>query len=186
MPDTQVRKNRKRTRRGKILPSLCSLLGMLILAGVILMLVPLALPRFMNCQVFNVVSGSMAPEIPVGSLIIVKPIEPELIEKGEIIAFYNEGTVVTHRVTENKTLEGEITTKGDANQEEDMRSVAYHQVIGVVTRHIPVLGDIASYVTTGLGKIYTLCLIACGIMFHMIAGKLKIIYNSEPEKEGTK
>jgi len=37
------------------------------------------------------------------------------------------------------------------------------------------LGGLAQVLTSTVGKIYMLALLACGIMFHMIAGKLKVL-----------
>ena len=48
-------------RGGNILPALCSLIGTLLVLVVIIMLLPVTAPRLIGFQVYNVVSGSMAP-----------------------------------------------------------------------------------------------------------------------------
>ena len=160
--------------KGRVfLPALCSIVGIvLILSVIIAMLLP-SLPVFTNYEVFNVVSGSMEPTIPVGSLIIVQPVEPKTIQEGEIIAFTRSGTPVTHRVVSNFSFESEFITKGDANLEADMSAVSYNDLIGVVRYHFDHVGDVLQYLTTIPGKIYMLLVVACGVMFEMLAGRLR-------------
>lgn len=161
-------------RKGrKAFPALCSMLGTLILLGVIIAFLPLTVPRLMGYDIYEVVSGSMEPEIPVGSVIYVKAARPEEVEAGDVIAFHRDGTVVTHRVEENHYVEGEFVTKGDANREEDMEPVAYNSLIGKVERHIPVLGIVMTLLASNTGKLYAVLLAVCGAMFHMLAGILR-------------
>ncbi len=157
----------------KVFPALCSVFGTLILLGVIAAFLPLTVPRLMGYEIYEVVSGSMEPEIPVGSVIYVKAAEPDMVETGDIIAFQKDGSVITHRVEENRYVEGEFVTKGDANREEDMEPVPYESLIGKVERHIPVLGIIMTLLTSNTGKLYAVLLAVCGVMFHMLAGILR-------------
>ena len=87
---------------GKVFPALCSVLGTLILLGVIAAFLPLTVPRLMGYEIYEVVSGSMEPEIPVGSILYVEETPPEEIEAGDVIAFMRNDTVVSHRVEENR------------------------------------------------------------------------------------
>ena len=50
-------------------------------------------------HLYSVESGSMTPEYPVDSLIIVREVEPESIQPGDVITFVAnaDGMVVTHR-----------------------------------------------------------------------------------------
>lgn len=96
---------------GKWFPALCSVLGTLILLGIIAAFLPLTVPRFLGYEIYEVVSGSMEPEIPVGSVLYVAPSAPEEIEAGDVIAYRKGDSVVTHRVEENRYVEGEFVTK---------------------------------------------------------------------------
>lgn len=154
-------------------PILCNILGTLILLSVIAAFLPLTLPRFMGYDIYEVVSGSMEPEIPVGSVIYVEAEEPENIEAGDIIAFMREESVVTHRVEENYYVEGQFITKGDANSQEDMAPVDYDSLIGRVVYHFPMLGTLMSLLASRAGKVYAAIFAACGVMFHMLAGRLR-------------
>lgn len=157
----------------KMFPALCSVLGTVILVGVIAAFLPLTVPRLMGYEIYEVVSGSMEPEIPVGSAIYVKAVQPQEVEEGDVIAFHKDGSVITHRVEENRYVEGEFVTKGDANREEDMEPVAYGSLIGKVERHVPVLGIVMSLLASNTGKLYAVLLAVCGVMFHMLATILR-------------
>jgi len=158
---------------GSFLPALCSIIGTAILIGVIILLIPMSTPRLFGYDMYNVVSGSMAPEIPVGSMIFVEAVDSGELKEDDIIAFYRNGSVITHRVVENNILEGKITTKGDANNTEDMAPVMYKEVIGRVRFHIPILGDLSSHLTSSFGKIYLLALIVLGLLLHLLAVRLR-------------
>ena len=165
---------------GKFIPALCNLLGTLILLFVLTVCLPLTLPRLLGYEVYDVVSGSMSPAIPVGSVIYVKPVPPEDVLPGDVIAFRSEGAVVTHRVAENLFVEGSFVTKGDANETEDFDRVGYRDFIGTVTGHFPAVGRIMAVYADGIGKLYLLCLAACGVMFHLLAARIRT--NREEER----
>lgn len=168
-------KNRpERKKKGRrLVPALCNIIGTLILLGVIAFCLPIAIARLQGKEVYNVVSGSMEPAIPVGSVIFVEPAEPSSIEEGDVIAFNSAGTVISHRVVRNRIVEGEFITKGDANKEEDMNPVKYQELIGRVSRHYPVVGNLLFLYTSGIGKAYMVCFAACGAMLNMLAGRLR-------------
>lgn len=158
---------------GKFIPALCNIIGTLILAAVILTSVPLAVPRLLGYEIYNVTSGSMEPALPVGSVIYVQRVAPEAVKEGEIIAYYVDGTVITHRVVENRFVEGEFVTKGDANDMEDISNTHYSDLVGIVKYHIPVLGDYLMVYSNQLTKVYLLTLACCGVLFNMLAGRMR-------------
>jgi len=134
----------------------------------------------------------MEPEIPVGSIIYVKPTEPGTIEPGEVIVFdrvlenneYDlEGFIVAHRVVENHTVDGELITKGDANPAEDFVPVKYSAVKGVVVKHFPMLGQYMTIYTTLPGKICMVGVALCGVLLNILAGRLADRYK-EKEIDG--
>ncbi len=157
----------------RIAPALCNLLGVLILLCVIITCLPVTLPRLWGYEVYNVVSGSMEPEIPVGSILYVKPVEPQDVKEDEVIAFHSGDAVVSHRVVKNKLVEGELVTKGDANAGEDLNTVPYSDLIGRVERHLPALGKVLFLYTSQVGKIYVFFFAACGVMLNLLAGILR-------------
>lgn len=164
---------RSKAGGGKFVPALCNFLGTLILLTVILTAVPLSVPRFLGYEVYSVVSGSMEPEIPVGSVVYVKALPPETVQADEVIAFWSGGSVVTHRVVRNQFVEGVFVTKGDANDMEDINSVPYSALIGRVERHYPLLGRLLMIYASDVGKVYMLVYAICGVMFNILAGRMR-------------
>ena len=88
---------KKRTKSAAV----CNITGGLLLVLVILLCLPLTVPRLFGCQIYTVVSGSMEPAIPTGSIVYVKETEASEVKKDDVIAFYggdNSGAIITHRV----------------------------------------------------------------------------------------
>ena len=130
------------------------LLSVLILVAVVAICIPMTVPRLMGYEVYVVVSGSMEPAIPVGSALYMEAALPEEVEPGDVVAFYDRGAVITHRVVENHVVEGEFITKGDANAENDMEPVAYGALIGRMAMQVPFLGSVMAVCSGTNGKIY--------------------------------
>ena len=164
-------KNEK--RGGKLVPALCSIAGTLILLGVIAFYLPVSIAHAKGYEVYNVVSGSMEPAIPVGSVIYGETLRPEGGAEGDVIAFHGGDSVIAHRVVKNRVGEGEFITKGDANAENDMNPVGYQELIGRVCLHYPVAGGLLEVCTSSIGKLYLICLAACGAMLNILAGRLR-------------
>lgn len=121
------------------------IIGIIILAIVILAAAGVMVPRLFGVQEYAVATGSMEPEVPIGSLIFVTKTDAEKLVPGDIIA-YREGSgagaPIVHRVVENDTVAKELITKGDANSSEDLFPVGYDQVVGKVVFHVPYIGSI--------------------------------------------
>lgn len=160
-------------RGGKLVPALCNIIGTLMLVLVILSCIPITVPRFLGYEIYNVVSGSMEPEIPVGSLVYVEEAKAKEIQNGDVIAFLSGDLVVTHRVVRNRMVEGEFVTKGDANNAEDILPVPHTNLIGRVKYHFPMVGNLMVIYTSTMGKVYVICFAACGAMLNMLAGRLR-------------
>ena len=157
----------------KKLSALCHVLGTVLLLAVIAVTVPLTVPRFLGYEAYEVISGSMEPEIPLGSVIYVGETDPGTLQEGDVIAFVSAGSVIAHRVVRNRTIEGELVTKGDANSIEDISPVPDNAVIGIVPRHIPFVGHFMSLYASRVGKIYLLMVIACGVLLHVLGKRLR-------------
>lgn len=155
---------------------ICDLLGGFLLLAVILCCIPLTLPRLAGWSVYQVISGSMEPSIPTGSLVYVAPGEAEEAEEGDVIAFYSasgSGAVIVHRVVQNQVVSGELITKGDANSGEDPEPVQYSQYMGRVVWHIPLLGHLLAFVVTPQGRVIAVCAVAAAALLHAAGGRLR-------------
>lgn len=150
--------------------------GTLLLLVVILLCIPVTVPRLFGYQVYNVISGSMEPAIPTGSLVYVKSVEPGDVEAEDVIAFYSSvdsGAIITHRVVENHKVSGEFITKGDANKENDPLPVEYEELLGKVSLSVPFLGGILATLVTVYGKIAVGCMIAAAVIFFWIGSRFE-------------
>ena len=117
-------------------------------------------------------TGSMEPTLPVGSVVVIKPVDPNKLQKDEIICFkLSEPQSITHRIIDI-TDDGFIT-KGDANNAPDNFVVEKKDVIGKVVFAIPYVGHINHFVKTPLGFILLIVLPATIIM----AGEMRNIIN---------
>lgn len=156
-------------RRGRSLPAaLCGVLGRIILLLVILACLPVPVARLCGYEIYDVVSGSMEPAIPVGSAVFVRSVSPMQLAPQDVIAFQSRGTVITHRVVENNGLESSLVTQGDANAQPDPEAVPYSNVIGRVERSVPGLGWLLSSYTGGSGRLYLICFAAAGALLSLI------------------
>ena len=108
-------------------------------------------PQLFGYSMFRVLTGSMEPEIPTGSMVIVKHQNTSDYVVGDVITFHStdptlKGSINTHRLIEI-TGEGNFTvfhTKGDANMIADPYSVDPSDVIGKVVVISKVLGFIVN------------------------------------------
>ena len=150
-----------------------SFLGKVIVGVVILVCLSLVAPRFIGMQAYNVISGSMEPTISVGSIVYVKTADFKELSKGDIIAFDSGASVVTHRIVSIDESDKLITTKGDANDANDFMPVAYVNVIGKITAHLPLLGYVAAAISTTLGKIITGVIFIVGVILSGAGGSKK-------------
>jgi signal peptidase len=87
-------------------------------------------------------SGSMAPTMQPGDLLVVTP-PPASIEPGAVITFRLPGLeaerLVTHRVI-GVEADGSVLTKGDGNQAQDSTPVPPEAIVGVSRLAIPFVG----------------------------------------------
>lgn len=124
----------------------------------------MVVPNFFGMQLFNVVSGSMEPSIPIGSLVGVQYEQPDSILPSTVIAFRHRGSVITHRLVENDIEAQELITKGDANAQNDMEPIPYSDLIGVIRFHIPWIGALFSALSSLYGKLFLLGLAMIGVL----------------------
>ena len=142
-----------------------------LLTAVILFCLPLTIPRLFGIHIYSVISGSMEPVVPVGSLIYVSETKPQEISEGDMIAFYgarDSSSIITHRVVEQRVPEEEFITKGDANRTEDMNPVPYENYIGKVICLFPGIGKAAEMLSDYRSKILTGILMGAAVWFQQV------------------
>lgn len=113
-------------------------LGVAILATVVL-------PRLLDAEPYTVMSGSMEPTLPTGSVVVSQSISADEVRFDDVITFQMESgrpQTVTHRVVAVDIIEGEtrFRTQGDANNATDPEPIRPEQVRGKVIYHVPYVG----------------------------------------------
>lgn len=126
-----------------------------------------------------ILSGSMKPAYPVGSIIYYKKAAFQDIKVGDAITMrLGEDSLATHRVVEKNETNQEFTTKGDNNPTPDNEPVSYERVVGKATAHaIPYVG----YFTRYIQNWYTIAFMGLILILDMVLGSKR-----EGKKKGEK
>lgn len=153
--------------------SLWSYLRVSISVVVLLMLVALGVavivvPAVTGSTPLTVLTSSMEPGLPPGTLLVVSPVEPEDVRIGDVITYQLESgkaTVVTHRVIQvNKTAGGEYSfiLQGDNNSQPDPDPIREVQVQGRLWYSVPYIGWVNTWVN-GEARGFLIPVIAGGL-----------------------
>jgi len=124
--------------------------GLLALLGLVAALV-IVVPAVSGATPMTILTGSMQPTYPPGTLIIVQPLAPEEIAIGDPITYQIESgkpEVVTHRVIAISTTSNGLTftTQGDNNAVADAKPVLPVQIRGKVWYSVPYIGYVNTVV----------------------------------------
>lgn len=119
-------------------------LGVVIAGAVAILIV---LPRASHGTALTVLTGSMTPDIPVGSVVIDRPVDPGTLHVGDVATYQKAPGVneyITHRIVgiNTKTNPVTFTFQGDANRGPDITPVPASAIRGKVWFHVPYLGAI--------------------------------------------
>lgn len=129
-------------------------LGVLVTAAIgVVLVAAVLLPRVAGGTPYVILTGSMRPGMPPGTLVVDRPVDVSRLGVGTVITYQlasGEPEVVTHRVVAqgvNATGERVFRTRGDANTAVDPGWVRPVQIKGARWYAVPYLG----YVTTLVG-----------------------------------
>lgn len=130
------------------------LLSLLLTVIVGALVVLTVVPRAVDGAALTVLTGSMTPQIPVGSVVIVQPVDPGTLRVGDVVTFQKspgKDDYVTHRIQsiDSTTSPVSLTTKGDANRGADLDPVPVTSVRGKVLFHVPFLGSVRNAISIG-------------------------------------
>ena len=132
--------------------------------------VALLLPRLFGYTPYAVLSGSMEPELPVGSMVYVHETDPTALQPGDVVTFYrSDGAVVTHQVYEVDAEARTIGTQGIANK--DAQATSFSGVIGIAAFCIPYLGYAEAFCTTPSGLLAIIAVLALLAVASLLLGK---------------
>ena len=136
--------------------------------GVIaLLLIVSVFPITGNYKLMIVQSGSMAPAIKMGSVVVVKPADDYKI--GDVITFQpgRNNEPITHRIYDIRVVNGEprYITKGDANNAPDQREISKREILGKVLFSVPYIGFAVDFAKKPLGFMLIIIVPAALIIF---------------------
>ena len=144
-------------------------LGLVALIAALVFVVPMVI----GAQRYTIVSGSMEPGIPVGSLVVVQPRQIDDVGMGDVITFQlesGESAVATHRVVgEGRTRDGErlLVTQGDANSTADSAPVQAAQLRGVLIYTVPLLGWM-NFLISGELRTWVLAVVSGSLVIYAV------------------
>ncbi|WP_341926457.1 signal peptidase I [Nocardioides psychrotolerans] len=124
-----------------------------ILLGLGLVVLTVLVPRIAGATPYVVLTGSMAPQLPPGTLVIVRPADPADVRTGDVVTYQvrsGEPVFVTHRVVGKSIGAGGevlLRTRGDANGAADELWVRPVQLRGQVWYDVPQVGRFSNLLT---------------------------------------
>ncbi len=106
----------------------------------------LVIPKLFGNNPVVVLSNSMTPTYPIGTIVYYHHVPKENIQIKDVITFKTTNNkFVTHRV--NKLVDNKFQTKGDANNSPDAQLVDYENIVGKVAPiSIPYLGYYVGFI----------------------------------------
>lgn len=143
--------------------SIINLCAILLIVGSLFVLLTVVMtpsgqvPQVMGFSILRVLTGSMEPAIPEGSMLLIRKTDPADLAEGDVVSFVSpdpalEGALNTHRIVRIEEENGKLRffTKGDANMIEDQQPVEEHRVVGRVIFISPQLGKLVRLVSNPL------------------------------------
>lgn len=138
----------------------------------------LVVPRVTGADALTVLTGSMTPEIAVGSIVMVRPVDPSSLRVGDIATYRTEGgeeAFITHRIVEidESTNPVSFTFKGDANRGPDLKPVSAEAIRGEVWFDVPYLGTVRDALQGGAGLTLLAALFVGALSIGLFAGAIR-------------
>jgi signal peptidase len=133
----------------------------------------IGVPALVGGSAMTVLTQSMEPNLPPGTLVVIRPTPVDEIEVGDVITYQirsGEAAVVSHRVISKTYAEGEVSflTQGDNNDAPDPDAVQPLQIRGTLWYSLPMLGWVNN-VFNGANRALVIGA-AAGVLFLYAAG----------------
>ncbi|TNM64348.1 signal peptidase I [Streptomyces sp. NP160] len=114
-------------------------------------------PRAAGATPLVVLTGSMAPGMPAGSVAVVRPVDPASLRAGDVVTYEvaGGGALITHRVvaTDHDASGAlQLTTRGDANDDDD-QPVPASAVRGQLWYSVPWVGYASDLLRGSVGGV---------------------------------
>lgn len=149
------------------------------------------IPKVGPYALYVVLSGSMNPQFNTGSMIAVENASPQNIKVGDIITFKNPEDpkmIITHRVMAINHVNGGLafTTKGDANDAQDLAVVPAANLIGRAVHWVPYAGYVAEFAKTRKGLLLMIVVPGALILVSEIIGVYRCAVECDEEEKKKK
>ena len=121
-----------------------------ILTLILTLLVCGVAPTLVGWHTTTVMSGSMAPRIQPGDVVVAAPVDPSLLRTGQVLVVRDPdrpGALRLHRFV-GIDAAGLLILRGDANPQPDSSHVARSAVVGVARLLVPGIGSPALWIRT--------------------------------------
>jgi len=159
----------------RVLDALLLALIIVVLGGVVLgKLVPLT-----GRQTIVIGGGSMEPAVPLGSAVIIKPVDAAALKVGDIVSLKAgpQNALYTHRIVAvvDRPDGRWVQTKGDANADQDPTLVHASAIVGRTEVVIPLAGYLIVLLSIPAGVLFLI-----GLAASLLAGAW-LLESLEPE-----
>jgi signal peptidase len=119
-------------------------------------------------------TGSMAPHLTPGDLLLVKTVRASTVEPGDIVTFAHpsgDGRTITHRVTKIEPEAGQLrfTTKGDANAAPERWAMPASGNLGELSQVVPAAGRLTRPINDPKLRAVLIALMALGTTAGVLA-----------------
>jgi signal peptidase len=124
-------------------------------------------PWAVHGSALTVLTGSMSPTIPAGSVVVVEPAKAATLKVGDVVTFLaapDKPDLVTHRIVGVNGGGSSFTTQGDANRGADLEPVPADAILGKVAFHVPYLGAVRDSVSSPGARSTALVFLAVGLL----------------------
>ncbi|MGH8860253.1 MAG: signal peptidase I, partial [Jatrophihabitantaceae bacterium] len=102
-------------------------------------------------RALTVLTGSMEPALPVGSVVIERSGDVADLHVGDVATYQQSGSgnLVTHRIVAIDASHSRFTFRGDANPVPDPQQVPVTAIRGVVWFDVPLVGTLRERIGSG-------------------------------------
>lgn len=152
--------------------------GTLLSAAIVAAGLAYALAAHLGYRMLPVLSGSMEPALPVGTLAVVKPIPAAEAQEGDVVTFRNpQGDfLTTHRIVAKRREGADLAfrTQGDAVGEPDpwtLRTRDGRGTFGRVEADVPFAGFVLVHLqrpVTAVVLVWAAVLVAAALVLHVL------------------
>ena len=153
----------------KILKAIITVFLLVVLSLVIFQKVTKNKVTVGDIYIFQIATGSMAPEYKVGDVIVVKKADPATLKIGDDVTYLGEfdnfkNLIITHRIVKMREENGKhyFTTQGTANILEDPE-ISEDRIFGKMIYHTVLFSFVGRLMTNP--TVYYLLFVAVGISF---------------------